>query len=474
MMKSTAGYCVRIFYMMIDVCLGYASLFAACLLRARTLPFSVTWQCVLFDARNPYRWIFILWLLIAVVVARIYGLYYTDRTRSIWAELWRVLQSNAATVVAVIVIGYALKIHGLPRMVVFLTFIFMTVSFCLWRVAKRSLVDYLVIHGYNNRNTLIIGAGKVGSVLKDEIEEHRSMGWRIVGFLDDFPERVADENRPLVLGKIADFKMIAQRYFVESIFITIHHNEDVFLRLISQARDLGVSVHVVPSGYDLITGECAKRSIGFIPILEYVEPGKGLHHFGKRFFDITVSLLGCLVLSPVFIIAAVCIKLDSRGPVFYLSERFGKNAKRFKMIKFRTMVKGADQKQQALRDQSEVDGPIFKMRHDPRVTRMGRFLRKYSLDELPQLINVLKGDMSLVGPRPFPVDQIEREDLRQFRRMGVRPGITGLWQIKGRSDVSFRRLLRWDIWYIKNWSFLLDMSILWNTIPAVIKGRGAY
>ena len=138
------------------------------------------------------------------------------------------------------------------------------------------------------------------------------------------------------------------------------------------------------------------------------------------------------------------------------------------------MVVNADELLAKLKDKNEVDGPIFKIKKDPRTTGVGAFLRKYSLDELPQIFNVLIGDMSLAGPRPFPIDQLEKEDLRQLRRLGIRPGITGLWQIRGRSDVSFDKLLRWDIWYIKNWSFGLDLYILFQTLPVVVKGKGAY
>lgn len=473
-MKSITGYWVRIFYMLADVCAGYASLFMACLLRFHTVPFVVNWYNIIFGEENPFRWIFMIWLLIVVIVAHVHGLYYTDRRQSVLVELCRVIQLNTLSMVFVIVIGYALKVEGLPRVVVFLSFVLMTALFCLWRILKRWFVEYLVCRGYNNRNALIIGAGKVGSALKSEIEQNKGMGWKVVGFLDDFPEKVLQENQSLVLGKISDFSYIGQKYFVEGVFITIHHNEEVLLNLMAQARDFGAAVHVVPSGYDLMTGDFRQGHIGLIPVLEYDQPGKGRHHFFKRAFDILMASAGCVILSPLFVMAFILIKIDSRGPVFYFSERFGKNAQRFKMIKFRTMVTGADQQQKDLLKDNEADGPIFKIRNDPRVTRVGRFLRKYSLDELPQLINVLKGDMSLVGPRPFPVDQIDQEDLNQLRRLGVRPGITGLWQVKGRSDVSFQSLIRWDIWYIDNWSFWLDMSILWRTLPAVIKGKGAY
>jgi len=144
------------------------------------------------------------------------------------------------------------------------------------------------------------------------------------------------------------------------------------------------------------------------------------------------------------------------------------------MYKFRSMRADADHIAEQIQDKNEVDGPIFKIKKDPRITKIGRILRRYSLDELPQLFNVITGDMSLVGPRPLPISQIEREDFRQLKRLEVRPGITGLWQIRGRSDISFARLVKWDIWYINNWSFWLDFNILIQTIPVVLKGRGAY
>ncbi len=144
------------------------------------------------------------------------------------------------------------------------------------------------------------------------------------------------------------------------------------------------------------------------------------------------------------------------------------------MYKFRSMVKEAEIAQKDLMGKNEVDGPIFKIKQDPRVTRVGRLLRKYSIDEFPQIINVIKGDMSLVGPRPLPIPQVEREDFRQLQRLEVRPGLTGLWQVRGRSDISFARLVKWDVWYINNWSFWLDLNILLQTIPVVIKGKGAY
>ena len=237
---------------------------------------------------------------------------------------------------------------------------------------------------------------------------------------------------------------------------------------------MGVAVRVVPHGFHLTTGEFFKYNIGFIPILEYVEEHNYRRHFGKRFFDFLISLISLLFLLPFLIVIGLIIKFDSRGPILYKSKRYGCKGRMFNMYKFRSMTKDADKMIEQLRHQNEVDGPIFKIREDPRISRVGAFLRRYSLDELPQLINVLRGDMSLVGPRPLPIEQIEKEDLRQLRRLQIRPGITGLWQIRGRSDISFVRLIKWDIWYINNWSFWLDLNILLQTIPVVLKGKGAY
>jgi len=243
---------------------------------------------------------------------------------------------------------------------------------------------------------------------------------------------------------------------------------------LEQARDLGISIRVVPQGYDLTPGEFSKYNIGFIPILEYFDAEIFRKQAGKRLFDFVITLIATIVLLPVFILIMFLIILDNPGPVFYISRRYGRGGRIFNMYKFRSMAIDADVILNQLKDKNEVDGPIFKIKNDPRVTKFGKFLRRYSLDELPQLFNVLKGEMSLVGPRPFPIEQIEKEDLRQLKRLEVRPGMTGLWQIRGRSDISFSRLLKWDVWYINNWSFWLDWNILLQTVPVVVKGKGAY
>ena len=194
----------------------------------------------------------------------------------------------------------------------------------------------------------------------------------------------------------------------------------------------------------------------------------------KKAFDLVVSSLVVLIGLPLWLLIALAIRLDSRGPVLYHDRRIGVGEREFGMLKFRTMVQGAAELQDELEDQNEAEGALFKIREDPRVTRVGRFLRRLSLDEMPQVLNVLGGQMSLVGPRPLPVRDYRRLEAWHRKRYNVLPGITGLWQISGRSSLTFDDLVRLDFYYIENWSIWLDISILVKTLPAVISGRGAY
>jgi len=308
--------------------------------------------------------------------------------------------------------------------------------------------------------------------LASEINRQPALGLKIKGFLDDY--KVGNSNDWPVLGKLDAFQEIIHREFIHKIFITIYPDHQAFIKLLEIAREEGLAVRVVPQGYEYMAHDYIKFNIGIIPILEYSDIDVNYRQKLKRVFDFVLSFLFMVLLLPIFILLGILIKLDSPGPVFYRSRRYGRYGHMFNMYKFRSMVTNADELLVQLKDKNEVDGPIFKIKKDPRITGVGAFLRRYSLDELPQILNVLRGEMSLVGPRPFPIAQLEKEDLRQLRRLGIRPGITGLWQIRGRSDLSFDKLLRWDIWYIKNWSFWLDMYILFQTFPVVVKGKGAY
>jgi exopolysaccharide biosynthesis polyprenyl glycosylphosphotransferase len=277
---------------------------------------------------------------------------------------------------------------------------------------------------------------------------------------------------------IAELESIIALEPVDEVFITLPREKygqlvDTIVRL---CEEQGIIVRVQSDLFKLKIARWQVDELGGIPIVTIRSgPSDGWPLLAKRFIDVCGSTLLLTVLAPLFVGVALLIKLDSSGPVFFVQERVGLNGRRFKLFKFRTMVVGADQQQQALERLNEAAGPVFKIKSDPRITRVGRFLRRYSIDELPQLFNVLKGEMSLVGPRPLPVRDVERIDARGHkRRLSVKPGVTCLWQVNGRSNVSFNEWVRMDLEYIDKWSLGLDLKILLKTIPAVLKGSGAY
>ena len=474
MMRIGRYFFIKSIYIFIDVCLLALSLLLVCWLRQETLPFTVTLQSLFLSPANPFRFIFLSWVLVTVLSNKAYDLYQTKREIFETVEIWKVLKSVILASLIMIVAMFTVKITDFPRSILILVTVLAFFCLSTWRILKRIFVEYLVTKGYNNYNILIIGAGKVGVALLQEIQKKPTLGMIMVGFLDDEKTGKVMSGGVPILGKIDDFVKVARREFINKIFITCHHDGEVFLKLLEQARELGIAVRVVPHGFELMTGEFTKFNIGFIPILEYCDEELFHKQVGKRLFDFVTALCLTVFIFPVLVVIAVLIKMDSPGPVLYLSKRYGRGGRMFNMYKFRSMLAGAERMADEIRARNEVDGPIFKIRKDPRMTKIGRVLRKYSLDELPQIFNVVKGDMSLVGPRPLPISQIEKEDLQQLRRLEVRPGITGLWQTRGRSDLSFVRLVKWDVWYINNWSFWLDLKILLKTIPVVIKGNGAY
>ena len=475
MTKFGRRYIIKLIYILIDIAFFCLAIYIACIIRKGTLPFPITFDNLFFNPINSFRYVFYFWILVTMIMNNSNDLYQTKREIIEMAEIWQVIKSVILSVLITIVAIYVVKVEGFPRTVLTLVTIFLAVFFSIWRILKRIFVNYLVVQGYNNFNVLIIGAGKVGVSLAFEIQKRPGLGIKVVGYLDDFKQATSETGEPRIIGKVSEFKRIVRQEFIERIYIVSHLEEQKFLDLLEEAKEMSVAVRVIPHGFELTSGCVINSNIGLIPILEYSNYELSrVKQVGKRIFDFVIVFVSNIVLIPVFVLIAVLIKLDSRGPVFYVSRRYGRNGRIFRMLKFRSMAVDADKALHEIKPKNEVDGPIFKMKKDPRITKIGRILRKYSLDELPQLLNVLKGDMSLVGPRPLPIEQIEKEDLRQLRRLEVRPGITGLWQIRGRSDLSFSRLVRWDIWYINNWSLWLDLNILIQTVPVVIRAKGAY
>jgi len=275
------------------------------------------------------------------------------------------------------------------------------------------------------------------------------------------------------LGSIHDLRKVALEQFVDQLFVTPPTEPDLVKEIWIEARRLRLNLNVVPDIYDGLAWRAPIRSIGGFPTIElHGQPLPALGLAVKRAIDVVVASVGLIFVAPLLALAVIWIRLDSCGPAIYSALRVGRKGGKFRCHKLRTMVIEADDQKEALRGANERNGPVFKIENDPRVTRCGRRLRKYSLDELPQLWNVLCGNMSLVGPRPHPVDDYERYTLEHLRRLDVRPGITGLWQVTARRDPSFEKNMALDVEYIENWSLWLDLKILARTLLVVAKGNG--
>lgn len=339
------------------------------------------------------------------------------------------------------------------------------------RIYKRALLQKLRENGRNLRSVLIVGAGPRGRETAAKIKSQPEYGYDLIGFVDDV-------EGPDVIGRISEMPEILVRNVIDEIIICLpiktFYNQ--MERIVETAETQGVTVRIYSDLFNMRLARAVPGELSNTPILSlYTGPlATGKRMQIKTIFDFCVALVTLIVLSPLMIAIAVAIRLTSRGPAMFLQERVGLNKRTFRMFKFRTMVTNAEELQAQLEDKNEAGGPVFKIKDDPRVTKVGKFLRKTSLDELPQLFNVLLGDLSLVGPRPLPLRDVERFDEYWFnRRFSIKPGITCIWQISGRSETSFDKWILQDLEYIDHWSLALDLKILLKTPKAVIAGTGA-
>lgn len=469
---------IRILYLFVDIVLIGFCLLMPYIFRynpdaVRRLYLRGTWRALWLPDLGQHFLLYFFWAVVIILFFFLYSLYETKRELSYLDEAGLVLKALFFSSLPAASAVFFLQIKVFSRLVFLVNVIALVVILTLWRTGKRYLVRRRVAKGFNNQHVLIVGAGKVGRALAREIEKNRYLGLEIVGFLDDHKEGLVG-GYP-VLGKCDDFEKVVRQKFVDEALVTIPSMRELVSRLILSARELVISVKVVPDLLSLGMEGIKAGYLGVVPLLEYYS--KGLHGADlllKRSFDILISGLALVVFSPLMTVLGLIIKLDTPGRVFYVSKRSGRKGKLFKFYKFRTMVAGADKMLESLRHLNETDGPVFKIRKDPRVTAAGRFLRRYSLDELPQFWNVLRGDMSLVGPRPPTPEEVGKYADWQLKRLEIRPGITCLWQVRGRSNLSFREWMKLDLFYIENWSFWLDIKILLLTLRAVLKRQGAY
>lgn len=346
------------------------------------------------------------------------------------------------------------------------------------RFLLRKFLFQVRKHGRNLRHVVVIGNGKRGHILASKIIGRKEAGYNLVGFVDDTPDLYDKNQASKIACKLEEFPDFLGNHVVDEVFITLpmksYYNK--ISDIIQACEQQGIPVHIPVNFFNIRKSKIKSEELdGTTFIVHYTGQDMNLRNmFFKRATDILAASILIILFSSIFLVIALLIKVTSKGPMFFIQERVGYNKRLFKLLKFRTMVKNAEAIQSEIEPLNEIDGPIFKIKNDPRITKFGKFLRKTSLDELPQLFNVLKGDMSLVGPRPLPLRDVKLI-VAQWpkRRFCVRPGITGLWQINGRSETQFDKLIKYDLEYIDNWSPWLDVKILLKTVPTVIAGIGA-
>jgi exopolysaccharide biosynthesis polyprenyl glycosylphosphotransferase len=362
------------------------------------------------------------------------------------------------------------------RLLVALTWGSVIVVVSLTRLTLALLVGWQYRRGVGLTNLLVVGSGRLGKLTLQNVAASPDLGYRVVGFIHDLDGSPTDFGRFKALGTLADLeRVIAAGHIAEVIVALPSQQHRQILRTVQLCERAGASFKLVPDLYELSLSRIDVDAVQGMPLIGFRHtPAAGWPRTVKRLIDITVAGALLVIAAPVWLLVALAIRLDSPGPVLYRQRRLGYRAQPFGMLKFRSMRPDAEQLLDRMRAAQSDRGVIFKHRSDPRRTLVGRFIRRTSLDELPQLINVLTGEMSLVGPRP-PLPR-EYDDYQEWEkaRLEVTPGLTGLWQVRGRSDIDFDEMVLMDLYYIENWSLRLDLQILLRTIPAVLSRRGAY
>jgi exopolysaccharide biosynthesis polyprenyl glycosylphosphotransferase len=343
------------------------------------------------------------------------------------------------------------------------------------RAFCRRRIDYL-------QNTVIVGAGDVGQLIARKLLHHPEYGINLVGFVDDRPrERHEELENVTILGAPGDLKELVELFDVERVIVAFSNEKhERTLALLRSLTDLEIQIDVVPRLFEIVGANVGLHTVEGVPLvgmppLKLSRSARSL----KRLVDLTLSSLGLLLAAPLFAAAALAIKLDTRGPIFFRQERVGAGSSIFRIFKFRTMVDDADERKEEvahlnMHARPGGDSRMFKIPDDPRITRVGAILRRFCLDELPQLINVARGEMSLVGPRPLIADEDRWVVEWARKRLDLKPGMTGLWQVLGASDIPFDEMTRLDYLYVTNWSLSRDLGLILKTVPTIVRQRRAY
>ena len=481
MLKQQAKLVARIVYVA-DLSLTSAAFFVAFFLRDYILPqvfprFFPTGLYPIGYYLKIYPAVLIIWSLLFFT----HHSYQSHRTETVSKEARTTLRIVLFGIGLLAILAFLIPIEELSRSWFALFAALSGIFLVAEKIFLRVLARYVRERGLNYRTVLIVGTGRQAREFVDQIEKHRYWGYKILGFVDDGHRLSGRWARHRVLGTLSELKGIVetavdgQSEAVDEVVFAIDRKKlELCEPILQLCEDLGIRTRVTLNFFPNRTARMEFEDLEGIPVITFTTtPSNEIHLAAKRLVDIGISLFILTLALPIIGLAAVAIRWSSPGAVFFSQRRVGLNGRAFTLYKFRTMIADAHDRLGDVAHLNEMNGPVFKASKDPRVTLVGRFLRRFSLDELPQLWNVLKGDMSLVGPRPPIPEEVERYKRWQRRRLSMKPGLTCLWQVSGRNEVDFDRWMELDLQYIDNWSPLLDAKILLRTIPAVLSGRGA-
>ena len=424
------------------------------------------------------RYVVLLFLILPIFGPLLYavGFHRSHRTLPLGEEIWSVGKVAFGGTALLTLFVYGLRLEFVSRWFLAVFGIVVFLFLAAERVALRLLSRWVRTRGYNFRTVLLVGTGPKAAKLADFIEAHPHWGFNVLGYLDDENGgEIGRSNRWTCLGHIHDLENILVTEVVDEVIFVIEKGklgeyEDALLA----TERHGVRSHVSLDIFPHVLARPVLEELDGVPLLTFTTtPSNPMQLVVKRTIDLVLSLLLTLLTLPIQLLAALAIKLTSRGPVFFRQVRCGLNGRTFTLLKFRTMEADAEGRLPEIAHLNEMSGPVFKAARDPRLTFVGRILRRLSIDELPQLWNVVVGDMSLVGPRPPLPEEVARYEPWQRRRLSMAPGLTCLWQVSGRSEVDFDRWMELDLKYIDTWSPILDLKILMKTVPAVLSGKGA-
>ena len=405
------------------------------------------------------------------------GGYDVRKGRPFFDDLYGVINSTTTAIMLMIVLVFFYRRLFFSRLIFIYAGILIILLLGLARLVRSMALTRLRAAGQGVDRVVIIGAGEVGRTVMRNLIAQPELGYRVVGFLDDDPAKSSTDIGPIrALGTLDELPQAIKTNSIDQVIITLpwqYHRK--VIRLVTEAEQAGVRARVVPDLFQLSLGGVDVEAVNGIPLISIKESAlTGFNRALKRIVDVIIAGLALVVIAPLWALIALAIKLDSPGPVLFRQERVGFRGKPFTLLKFRSMTADAEQQLDRLREQNEAAGPLFKIRDDPRRTRIGRFIRRTSLDELPQFINVLRGDMSMVGPRPGLASEVAQYQDWHRKRLEVLPGLTGLWQVSGRSELTFDEMVMLDIYYAENWSLGMDLRIIIRTVPQFIFGDGAY